>query len=273
MLSAVEHWGHYATGQKTFRQLPSWVPYWTLSSLTQPLPEKAQLEHSALRYTASPERSQLQVKGLELGIIKDAGNAFLEFIPRVGNSVPEYSALKWATESYQMARWRQWECMASKVSVYPTGEAVRRAYIRTLVADSLPQQPSSFRALESIYNSWLRFWRIVGIERGRFLDYYTSNTSPQDAQNAISFMAAHTTASYGRRFFVTREGYFGLGPFQTRKGDRVVALCGGKTLYILRHHRRKGSLKEWKILGEFYLHGVQRDILQINTDYQTFSLR
>ena len=77
---------------------------------------------------------------------------------------------------------------------------------------------------------------------------------------------------------MTHEGYFGLGPFQTRKGDRVVALCGGKlcggkTPYILRHHKGNGSLKEWKILGECYLHGVKRDILQIDTNYQAFGLR
>lgn len=273
VLNAVEHWGHYATRQNTVHQLPSWVPNWTLSGLTQPLPKTAELEHTALIYRVSPDRCQLEVKGLELGIIKDAGDTFLEFIPQVGNSVPEVSAMEWVTESYQMKRWRQWECMASKVRVYPTVEPVRSAYIRTLVADSLQQQPSGDHNFESIYNSWLRFWRVVGLERGRLLRYYTSNISSEDMQLAISFMTAHTTASYGRRFFVTREGYFGLGPFQIRKGDRVVVLCGGKTPYVLRRCRVKGASIEWKILGECYLHGVQRNILQVDTNYQTFNLR
>ncbi|KAE8441100.1 hypothetical protein EG329_005867 [Mollisiaceae sp. DMI_Dod_QoI] len=216
VLNAVEHWGDYAAGQQVFQRLPSWVPNWTLSPLTQPLPEKAQLEQSALTYKLLPEHSQLQVQGLELGTIKDAGDTFLEFIPWVGNSVPEVPAIQWATESLQMKRWRQWNRMANKVSVYPTGEAVQSAYIRTLVADSLPQEPDRDSSLESIYNSWLRFWRIAGLQRGRFLDYWNSNTSPEEAQSAITFMAAHKTAAYGRRFFVTREGYFGLGPFQAQ---------------------------------------------------------
>lgn len=272
VLNAVEHWGHYATGQIQFVQLPSWAPNWTLSGLTRPLPQKAQLEHSALTYTVSPRRCILHVKGVELGIIRDSGDTFLEFIPQSGNSVPELSAIKWVSEFYYMKRWRQWECMAAKVSAYPTSEPVRSAYIRTIIADSLEQQTSDAYTLEEIYDLWVKFWRIVGLERGRFFDYYSLNTPSDDQQHAFSFMAAHATASYGRRFFVTSEGYFGLGPFQSRKGDRVVALCGGKTPYVLRRYRVKRSVTEWKILGECYLHGVQRDILKVKANHQTFSL-
>ena len=59
----------------------------------------------------------------------------------------------------------------------------------------------------------------------------------------------------GRRFFVTRKGYLGLGPRDTKVGDRVSVLLGSDVPFILR--KREGASRGgWKMVGETYVHGI-----------------
>ncbi|KAI0006988.1 heterokaryon incompatibility protein-domain-containing protein [Xylariaceae sp. FL0662B] len=273
ILNYVDHWGYFTQARKP---LASWIPNWTLSGLSQPLPDTARIDSggSAFVFDFVPEKTLLVVQGVEVATVKDAGDTFVEYIPSIGNAVPGHAGANWATEGYQKKRWRQWNHMATKVRSYPTGEDVWSAYIRTLVADSLPteKQQSTPEELKSLFDSWVRFWRIVGIKRGRFLDFYESIASPEEAKDAALFMAAHQAAAYGRRFFVTQEGYFGLGPFQTRSSDRVMALCGGKTPYVLRPCPGKKGEMEWRVIGECYVHGISKDVASRHTAYETFSL-
>ncbi|PKS11273.1 hypothetical protein jhhlp_003035 [Lomentospora prolificans] len=65
----------------------------------------------------------------------------------------------------------------------------------------------------------------------------------------------HDTAHYvswGRSFYVTESGYFGVGPRSTRVGDTVVLLSGGRMPFVI----REGEDGNSRIVGETYLHGV-----------------
>lgn len=53
-------------------------------------------------------------------------------------------------------------------------------------------------------------------------------------REASSMDRAVETATISRRFFITRDGYMGLGPEDTRKGDHVFVLYGGSVPFILR---------------------------------------
>jgi hypothetical protein len=55
----------------------------------------------------------------------------------------------------------------------------------------------------------------------------------------------------GRRFFITRNGYFGLGPKAAREGDRVVVLLGVDVPFVLRKLDRIH-----RVVGEAYVHGI-----------------
>lgn len=55
----------------------------------------------------------------------------------------------------------------------------------------------------------------------------------------------------GRRFFVSKDGYFGLAPPNAEKGNRVAVLYGVDVPFIL---RRSGS--SFKVVGESYVHGL-----------------
>ncbi len=56
-------------------------------------------------------------------------------------------------------------------------------------------------------------------------------------------------ATQGRRFFVTRMGYFGLGPEKCEKGDLIAVLKGGNVPYILRaRFSMRQSLQVFRLL-------------------------
>ncbi|KAM0261945.1 hypothetical protein ACHAQJ_001949 [Trichoderma viride] len=64
-----------------------------------------------------------------------------------------------------------------------------------------------------------------------------------------------------RRFAITREGYFVLGPDALQQGDVVAVLRGGKTPFLLRRVRTSGDADtdtqgRWILVGECYVHGL-----------------
>ncbi|KIX97622.1 uncharacterized protein Z520_06400 [Fonsecaea multimorphosa CBS 102226] len=267
ILNYTEIWGDYALPVDLLDKTPSWAPNWSLSGLTRPLPATAELNPGNLISRTSPDSTSLQVWGVELGTIDRAGDTFLEWIPRPGNSVRGARFANFTTDAYQMKRWRQWEHMSRGTAHHhPTGEPVQEAYLRTIVANVLPDGANDGSALQTYYESWLRFWRVGGRERGRYLNAYIQQSNPNELQQALAFMETHQAAAYGRRFLVTKTGYFGLGPFKTRRGDVVVALCGGKTAYVVRRQSPKGPSAHWKVIGECYLHGVDRNIILTSAD-------
>lgn len=56
----------------------------------------------------------------------------------------------------------------------------------------------------------------------------------------------------GRRPFLTKKGYIGLGPAATSEGDYVCLLFGGQTPYLI----RANGDGRWEFVGESYVHGI-----------------
>jgi len=73
-------------------------------------------------------------------------------------------------------------------------------------------------------------------------------------------------ATTGRRFFITKKGYFGFGPESCQVGDLVAVLAGGQVPYIIRPvphlsdmiRATMGPTLEtcYTILGDSYVHGI-----------------
>nr|OQO29773.1 hypothetical protein B0A51_03688 [Rachicladosporium sp. CCFEE 5018] len=62
-------------------------------------------------------------------------------------------------------------------------------------------------------------------------------------------------ACVGRRFFITRGGFMGLGPGESEVGDKVAMLAGGKWPFALR--RCEGEVEElYSFIGACYVHTV-----------------
>ena len=59
----------------------------------------------------------------------------------------------------------------------------------------------------------------------------------------------------GRRFLITKKGYFGLGPREVRKGDRVAVIFGQDVPIILRRSSEAGR-PGWEAVGEAYIQDI-----------------
>lgn len=67
----------------------------------------------------------------------------------------------------------------------------------------------------------------------------------------------------GRRFFITKKGYFGLGPQKAEPGDRIAVMLGTGVPFVLRRCSTAEGKRGWKIMGECYVHGImQGEVIQ-----------
>ncbi|KAK4694488.1 hypothetical protein P7C71_g3112, partial [Lecanoromycetidae sp. Uapishka_2] len=63
-------------------------------------------------------------------------------------------------------------------------------------------------------------------------------------------------ACFDRHFFVTDNGYAGLGPTELQAGDSVYVLAGGPMLYILRPVPGASRPRTFTLIGDCYVQGV-----------------
>ncbi|KAL0936051.1 heterokaryon incompatibility protein [Colletotrichum truncatum] len=72
--------------------------------------------------------------------------------------------------------------------------------------------------------------------------------------------------NYGtnRRFFVTKDGYWGLGPPLMQPGDVCAVLMGGDVPFILRPTGEEGK---FKLVGQAYIYGVMYGEIVDNTSH------
>ncbi|KAI9666761.1 MAG: hypothetical protein M1831_001536 [Alyxoria varia] len=108
---------------------------------------------------------------------------------------------------------KRWETLAKKLSV-PWTHKTQKAFNRTIVADA---------------------WRgEVVLDWAQHLDdnAYVEIDSPEPMYQQYSQLLH--LACYQRRFFITAKGMFGLGPRETRTGDKVCVLFGSPVPFILR---------------------------------------
>jgi hypothetical protein len=78
---------------------------------------------------------------------------------------------------------------------------------------------------------------------------------------------------YSRRFYITSEGYFGLGPRAMSPGDIVCIFLGGKTPFLIRQQH-----ESFEIVAETYVHGlmsgeVVAEMEKGNLKVETFPLQ
>ncbi|KAI8631594.1 heterokaryon incompatibility protein-domain-containing protein [Xylariaceae sp. FL1651] len=184
-------------------------------------------------------RHVLTVKGFDLGIIEKRGT--YEYNPG------DRPVRGWSTTLLN------WERVAGGPWL-PTSllAPLSKAFNRTIVADRWPPA----RAGDVVD------WRTE-------METLDANVLP----DGKSYAMALSRAALNRRFFVTQEGGFGLGPWNLKTGDHLVAILGSTVPVVLRRDcrtvdgRRNGKdsgaaavgepqQEFWKVIGEAYLDGV-----------------
>jgi hypothetical protein len=72
-------------------------------------------------------------------------------------------------------------------------------------------------------------------------------------------------------FFITKKGYIGVGPPETRLGDEVWILYGGQVPFVLgktEHNNPIEDIQQRKLVGDAYTHGIM-DGEAVHADYRT----
>jgi hypothetical protein len=82
-----------------------------------------------------------------------------------------------------------------------------------------------------------------------------STSSYWESDLANSFHISFTEACIGRRFFVTKKGYFGIGPAELEEGDEIYIIAGGKHPFVLRPLPEPQSYT-FELVGDCYVHGI-----------------
>lgn len=77
--------------------------------------------------------------------------------------------------------------------------------------------------------------------------------------DADRFARTAAAVCHGRKFFITEEGFFGVGPAATQIGDAVHVLLGADVPFLLRQGNMCGRYNldgSWKLMGECYVQGL-----------------
>jgi hypothetical protein len=109
-------------------------------------------------------------------------------------------------------------------------------------------------------DSFLRFLHTNGVRltrtrHQRLLQQQAEEQSGTHSDDRVQqYAAVFASASLHRCFFITKEGYTGIGPKTMRQGDDVVVLLGGRTPYVLSPVNEIEG--EFKFVGECYVRGL-----------------
>ncbi|KAH0562126.1 hypothetical protein GP486_003177 [Trichoglossum hirsutum] len=269
--------------------LPSWVPDWTANLETCVLSH----QDAAFDYRACgnlkpaidfPDiRSAIVCRGILVdNIASQVHISKFHGSYSQGDPLPFQQALRLVKESGVLAE--------------SPNESVEDAFWRTTVADIDPTcRPASQthiggwrdhikRCETDIENSGrspadtqravetIRTLKTMGSEDARFTHLLSSELSAFNPGHAGDFCSVLGRAqdqqaqsplfTTGRNFCVTERGHMGLVPALSEDGDTVVIFLGATTPHILRQvHTEDGknSHKQYKLVGEAYIHGMMDD--------------
>lgn len=154
----------------------------------------------------------------------------------------------------------QWRRMANRrLRHYPTGEAVDEAFARTIVADC----PKLVRSMHNVRETYFAY-----TEQFR----HRLQTTPLHEDDGIAGTFAYHTqmglTSWRRSFFLTRNGYMGIGPYFLRPTDIVVRFHGAGTPFVVRKLRTGNYL----LVGEAYVHGMMEPEECLSVHWEDLSL-
>jgi hypothetical protein len=233
---------------KNVRWLPTWVPSW------QPLGTLEALEWDAktgtlvgqISFSACGENT-LEFQVVDGRILKVSG-VKLDHVLSEGIS-RRSEVLSGGEEIVVMQReWRRL-CglnMHNRPN-YVAGGKATNAFWRTLVNDMLTEEDlvSRRRCQKEDYKTYQTWVEELG----------DSNTPYWESVHARNYNSGFKSACLGRRFFVSKKGYFGVGPAELEEGDEIYILAGGSVPFVLRPSP-ESQPNTFELVGDCYVHGV-----------------
>lgn len=228
---------------------PTWCPDWTTNSVTGP--ELYDHYNAAGATTASVRRCSARTMKVQ-GLIFDT-------ITSVAPYQDENTDDSELWDAYLLLR--QWETLAQihedGESPYPSSGSRKVAFSQTVLMGLNSDRTQLLRDEDlDDYNTW-RAWlddyaNKDPKHRNLFLKRSSANAN---IRNHNSVLVQYPAV---RWFFLTEDGYMGVGPVRIEPGDVVCVLAGGKTPFVLRAFDEVCQMDQccYNFMGYAYVHGI-----------------
>ena len=259
LLSACQSYG------SKIAELPSWVPDWNIESRYRPLRpisswiggDQNDMFNASGSLPAHVEFSTdlqtMTVQGLVVAKISALGT----HLENDGDTI-ETPATQRKMFSLFQTWWPLAKAHTPDFTFNPTptpnnsgdggGERRFDAFWRTIITD---MNSFSQKADPDVEGAQFRSWMALPSTAFEPEDLIAGS----NVQENLTFVASFQQATRNRRFFVTEQGYMGLGPRLMRPGDVVCVLLGSGVPFVLREGGGVGG-GWYGLVGECYCHGA-----------------
>ncbi|KAK5651445.1 hypothetical protein OQA88_12452 [Cercophora sp. LCS_1] len=252
--------------------LPSWVPDWRafaddncFGSIHGITGYQAGLDHAsgARLKVSDPTGRTLVVEGLIVDEVRQVGSVRVP-LPDDTHEASLRHVIDdgaWLSETWGTMEALKRRMRAGALPRIAAGDStidmLEEALCRTIVANFSflhPQTPTQY----------CKVWRKYVQELSYGPQYPLSEMTEQTWKGVMGFDIACTRATMGRRLFATENGLMGLTGPDTRPGDSIAIILGGKTPFLIRSDNNS-SPGPWTLVGEAYIHGMMNgEALDLN---------
>lgn len=261
-----------AGGYKKLQDLPSWSPDWTCRKEESQLGDLRNSDDDLIYHASGSssfkarfmeDRKKLAVTGCIVDEIQIVGTAFFRNIE--GSYVTD--EIIW---DKMHAFEKEASGLTSNATSYPSGESVFDAYWRTLIGNKTHHEAEAEAPAEygEFFAALLRVQQIyeeskrLPQSRGPF--FASSLASENEAQEfkrledkSRPYRLSQQVMLPGRRFGMTKKGFFGMLTQNAEKGDYICIVMGSTVPLIVREIEVAQSLlTTYSIVGEGYIHGM-----------------
>jgi hypothetical protein len=166
--------------------------------------------------------------------------------------------------------------LIDELGVYPTGESLATVKLKAPIGSAVAPCTDDVSSIEDITNSAEGQEELDDPTLNNAFDWNGSFTAVHCVHDIVNLLQQPnhkrekswkywtTAAAFMKRlsdgrFFITKRGYVGVGPPQTRVGDRVFVLHGGAVPFLVR--RSTSEVEDSRngiatLVGEAYVHGI-----------------
>ena len=230
--------------------LPSWVIDWRTST------DNTRFLNRFFRYfeycaskdsTASAklvQSSTLQLRGFQVDNISS-----IEYLEAFTKGTDVYVALDKLLEHLRRS--------FSSEDIYMSGCTYVEALRRTTLGNRIWESSEDL----------IGYRRIVENDFRLYTDFYSERRAwnHEDPFDRIAQTLVYSL--YERAFFLTTQGYIGIGPPTTKVGDNICIFLGGKVPFVTRSVPGSRHIEHWdgltpstlhyELVGDCYVHGIQ----------------
>ncbi|ROT37151.1 hypothetical protein SODALDRAFT_280002 [Sodiomyces alkalinus F11] len=247
-------------------RLPSWVPDWCVKRAANRMPMHLASGLSGAHVEFIPDSDCggiLRAAGIRCATVKSARLLFADLVP-----LPDVVAAvrRCAPTDVLTARYRprrQHPEQEHDASTTTLLEAYCAVLAWGLFASSYHPAVEAYPDLEASVDALKTVLTTVPREEGQREGEGESARGSDSYDSVTLGFATHLLASCrGRAVLTTEEGYIGLGPRETRPGDRIVVLLGCDVPLVLRQVRSSRSATAGEageavvVVGDCYVEGL-----------------